>query len=82
MIMIRWNASRIWPAQGQWRGSRSWRRRPPRLSRAGTCSILNRSSLRLGGGQVTVEGEQPQPGGQVGGDGDELQPGLVDGVLA
>ena len=37
--------------------------------------------LRLGGGEVTVEGEQPQPGGQVGGDGGDLQPGLVDGVL-
>src|SRR5829696_2761743 len=33
MIMIRWNASRIWPAQGQWPGSRSRRRRPLRAIR-------------------------------------------------
>ena len=37
--------------------------------------------LGFGGGQVAVEGEQPQPGGQIGGHGDDLQPGLVDGVL-
>jgi hypothetical protein len=37
--------------------------------------------LGFGGGEVTVEGEQPQPGGEVGGEGDDLQPGLVDGVL-
>jgi hypothetical protein len=37
--------------------------------------------LGLGGGEVAVEGEQPQPGGQVGSHGDDLQPGLVNGVL-
>ena len=37
--------------------------------------------LGFGGGQVSVEGEQPQPGGQIGGNGDDVQPGLIDGVL-
>src|SRR5215216_6333070 len=42
---------------------------------------LEPERLGFGGGEVTVEGEQPQPGGQVGSYGDDLQPGLVDGVL-
>ena len=42
---------------------------------------LEPERLGLGGGEVTVEGEQPQPGGQIGSHGDYLQPGLIDGVL-
>ena len=42
---------------------------------------LEPERLGLGGGEVTVEGQQPQPGGQIGSHGDYLQPGLVDGVL-
>src|SRR5512132_4738116 len=47
----------------------------------GNLQHLEPQQLRLDDGQVTGQGEQPQPGGQVGGEGDELQPGLVDGVL-
>ena len=47
----------------------------------GNVQHVEPQQLRLNDGQVTGQGEQPQPGGQVGGEGDELQPGLVDGVL-
>jgi hypothetical protein len=39
---------------------------------ARTCSIRNRSVFWFGGGEVSVEGEQPQPGG--------LADTLLDGV--
>jgi hypothetical protein len=81
MIMIRWNASRIWPGPGP------VARQPEPASPAtaaepgGDVQHLEPQQLRLDDGQVTGQGEQPQPGGQIGGDRDELQPGLVDGVL-
>jgi hypothetical protein len=39
-------------------------------------------SFRFGGGQVTVEGVDLQPGDEVGGDRGGNAPGLVDGELA
>jgi len=48
---------------------------------SGPVQHLEPERLGLGGGEVTVEGQQPQPGGQIGSHGDYLQPGLVDGVL-
>ena len=62
-------------------GSRSRRCRPPRVRRAGTCSIRNRSVLGSAVARSPSQGEQPQPGGQVGGDRGDLDPDLVDRVL-
>jgi hypothetical protein len=66
-----------WPVAGQAEVSAS----AAAGEAGGDVQHLEPKRLGLGGGEVTVEGEQPQPGGQIGGHGDDLQPGLVDGVL-
>src|SRR5215204_3242741 len=80
--MIRLNAAAIAAAQGQLAGSRSRRRRPLLVSRAGTCSIRKRSVLGSMLAEIAIQGEQPQPGGQVGSNGGDLQPGVIDLVVA
>src|SRR4029453_1333804 len=51
----------------------------PAAEPGGDVQHLEPQQLRLDDGQVTGQGEQPQPGGQIGGDRGELQPGLGGG---
>jgi len=57
-------------AQGQVAGIFSRRRRPPRTSKTLPGGVQDpvTQSLRLGAGQVAVQGDEPQPGQQGGGD--------------
>jgi hypothetical protein len=62
MIMIRWNGSRIWPAQGPVAGQPE-PASPATVAESGrNVQHLEPQQLRLDDGQVTGQGEQPQPG--------------------